>query len=359
MLPSGTGAAIWLETNFGTTGHNHPRSSPLPRVWTVPNASALFKCILEVVFCEGVQHRLRFCLDHLSCVKMAAFQFYRQSEKQKSNVGGGTTVMLILVKNSLGKDGSDDTVRYFVAKVRRETSYFHAVSTRRHSNMRNWLFDLPGRIISEQSSSSQRKWWASSWYFFTFLAFFVFGNFGLLHTVRVFFLERCLSLSGSPSHFFRDLYRIWRCSFVGSIANYHEARCTTPNNRRWKISKSTELLEILYTDFRDMLALSSTVASYYYNCFTDGTIILENYEYPLVFLSNHSALCSVSYRYTVKLKEKKISLNLVTGANIFVTANVCVCVCRVAWHNISLTGCRTKRVSFPLHCLYHFGPKTI
>jgi hypothetical protein len=42
-----------------------------------------FKHILEVVLCEGVRHRLRFCLNHLSCVKMAAFQFYLQSGKQR------------------------------------------------------------------------------------------------------------------------------------------------------------------------------------------------------------------------------------------------------------------------------------
>jgi hypothetical protein len=42
-----------------------------------------FKYILEVVFCEGVQHHLRFCLDPLNCVKMAAFQFYLQSGKQR------------------------------------------------------------------------------------------------------------------------------------------------------------------------------------------------------------------------------------------------------------------------------------
>jgi hypothetical protein len=29
-----------------------------------------FKYIPEVVFCEGVLRRLRFCLDHLNCVKM-------------------------------------------------------------------------------------------------------------------------------------------------------------------------------------------------------------------------------------------------------------------------------------------------
>jgi hypothetical protein len=41
------------------------------------------------VFRVGVQHRLWFCLDHLNRVKMAAFQFYLQSGKQKSRVGGG------------------------------------------------------------------------------------------------------------------------------------------------------------------------------------------------------------------------------------------------------------------------------
>jgi hypothetical protein len=42
-----------------------------------------FKCILEAVFCEGVQDRLRFCLDRLSCVKMMAFQFYLQLGEQR------------------------------------------------------------------------------------------------------------------------------------------------------------------------------------------------------------------------------------------------------------------------------------
>jgi hypothetical protein len=41
------------------------------------------KCILEVVFCEGDQHCLRFCLDHLGCVKMVAFQSYLESGKQR------------------------------------------------------------------------------------------------------------------------------------------------------------------------------------------------------------------------------------------------------------------------------------
>jgi hypothetical protein len=41
------------------------------------------KCILEVMVYEGVQHRRRFFLKHLICVKMAAFQFYLQLGEQK------------------------------------------------------------------------------------------------------------------------------------------------------------------------------------------------------------------------------------------------------------------------------------
>jgi hypothetical protein len=40
-----------------------------------------------VVFGGGVEHRLRFCLDHLNCVKMATFQFYLQSKKQRKDAG--------------------------------------------------------------------------------------------------------------------------------------------------------------------------------------------------------------------------------------------------------------------------------
>jgi hypothetical protein len=46
-----------------------------------------FKCILEFVFCDGVQLRLRFCLDYASCAKMVAFQFYLRSEKQRKVAG--------------------------------------------------------------------------------------------------------------------------------------------------------------------------------------------------------------------------------------------------------------------------------
>jgi hypothetical protein len=45
------------------------------------------------VFGEGVQNRLRFCLNHFNYVKMAASQ----------QGGWGTTAMLFLVKSSLVK----------------------------------------------------------------------------------------------------------------------------------------------------------------------------------------------------------------------------------------------------------------
>jgi hypothetical protein len=71
------------------------------RAFTSPPAPLpFFKCFLEVVFYEGVQHCL---LSHLSCVKMAAFQFYFQSGKQRIVGWMVTTVMLRLVKNVLVK----------------------------------------------------------------------------------------------------------------------------------------------------------------------------------------------------------------------------------------------------------------
>jgi hypothetical protein len=48
---SGTFADIWPKSNFGPTGHHHPRSGPLPCICIVPSICAIFKYILEVVFC--------------------------------------------------------------------------------------------------------------------------------------------------------------------------------------------------------------------------------------------------------------------------------------------------------------------
>jgi hypothetical protein len=39
---NGVGAAIWSGINFGPIGHNYRQSSPLPRICTIPSASAVF-----------------------------------------------------------------------------------------------------------------------------------------------------------------------------------------------------------------------------------------------------------------------------------------------------------------------------
>jgi hypothetical protein len=62
---SGTGVAIWSNTNSKPTGRHHPWGNRLLHVCTVTSTSAIFKI--------HPGSRLQFCLDHLSCVKMAAF----------------------------------------------------------------------------------------------------------------------------------------------------------------------------------------------------------------------------------------------------------------------------------------------
>jgi hypothetical protein len=71
------------------------------------------------------------------------------------------------------------TASSFVSKVRGEVfAHFCVVTVENFSNMWNWLFGLPGRILCEQSSWYQRKWWACS-LLFTCLAFFGLGEFRL------------------------------------------------------------------------------------------------------------------------------------------------------------------------------------
>jgi hypothetical protein len=60
-----------------------------------------------------------------------------------------------------------ETVRYrdattisLVAKVRGEIlAQFDAVAVKHHSSLRNWLFDLPGIILCDQSPWRERKLW--------------------------------------------------------------------------------------------------------------------------------------------------------------------------------------------------------
>jgi hypothetical protein len=93
-----------------------------------------FKFHLEIVFCEGVQHHLQFCLDHLSCVKMAAFQFYLQSGKQTKVGCMGHDSHIFFGK----KFCHNATATCSIIKVQGEVfTYFHAVAVKHHSSMRN------------------------------------------------------------------------------------------------------------------------------------------------------------------------------------------------------------------------------
>jgi hypothetical protein len=83
----------------------------------------LFPVLLpfRVVYCEGIQHCLWFYLDRLSCVKMATFQFFVQSEKHGKVIGSQVRqvgwvemiFMLFLVKNSIvEKEVCDDALSW-------------------------------------------------------------------------------------------------------------------------------------------------------------------------------------------------------------------------------------------------------
>jgi hypothetical protein len=122
------------------------------------------------VFCEGVQHRLLFCLHHLSCVKMVSFQFHVQLGKQKKVGWVGKTVMLIWSKISWWKNKCDTVccrdaaASSLVTKIQGEIfAHFYAVAVICHSSMQNWLFYLLGRILCEQFPWCHKKWWACSW----------------------------------------------------------------------------------------------------------------------------------------------------------------------------------------------------
>jgi hypothetical protein len=63
------------------------------------------KCILEVVFCETVQHCLQFCRSHLNCVKMGAFQVYLQLGEQRKVGRVGEGSHLVFGKKFPGEKG--------------------------------------------------------------------------------------------------------------------------------------------------------------------------------------------------------------------------------------------------------------
>jgi hypothetical protein len=63
-----------------------------------------------------------------------------------------------------------------------------------------------------------------------------------------------------------NFHKLWCCY----IAKSHQTSYTALSKNDIKISTSSQLREIVYTDFQDMLVLSSSVASRNYNCWTVG-----------------------------------------------------------------------------------------
>jgi hypothetical protein len=122
------------------------------------------------VFDEHAQRCLRFCLDHLNCAKMIAFKLYLPSGRQRKVwwVADDSHVMLgerfLVERKRETVRCRDATASSFVVKfLGKVLAHFEAVAVKCHSNMRKWLFDLPGRILCERYPRCQRKLWACSW----------------------------------------------------------------------------------------------------------------------------------------------------------------------------------------------------
>jgi hypothetical protein len=111
----------------------------------------------------------------------------------------------------------------------RSLRIINALVVKCHSNVRNWLFGLSWRILCEQALWSQREVWA---FFFLFALkdsrfFSVTVSLHFPCTGHSFFPER---LSDHYLlHFFRDMNKIWFCSFVGSIAKSNQSKHRIPN----------------------------------------------------------------------------------------------------------------------------------
>jgi hypothetical protein len=127
---------------------------------------------------------------------------------------------------------SDATARSFVTNVRGEVfSHFHVVAVKRHSSMRNWLFGLPGRILSEQSVKENDehaldfalhlpRHFRSRWVC-TFRVRL------LLSSPNACLIIARVSVALFPR--FAQNLTYTRRSCVRSIAKSHQARYTTPN----------------------------------------------------------------------------------------------------------------------------------
>jgi hypothetical protein len=106
-------------------------------------------------------------------------------------------------------------------------AHFHTVAIKRDISIRNWLLYMPGRIPCEQSAWCQGNWWVCSWLCFSHISpCLVSLSLDFPCTAQAFFPQRlsnhCQGLSSTVSKV------VWCTSFVGSIAESHQARYTMP-----------------------------------------------------------------------------------------------------------------------------------
>jgi hypothetical protein len=145
----------------------------------------------------------------------------------------------------------DATIRSLVAKLEAKSSLIFTQSPL------NWLLGLLGWILCEQYSWCQREWWAYSRLCSSLVPPFFrsrriwFPHVGLMLSSP----NTCLNIARVSVALFPRFTQIWYCSFFGSIVKSNQVRYTTPNKRTDKISTSTQLHRILYTDSQDMLVL--------------------------------------------------------------------------------------------------------
>jgi hypothetical protein len=182
---------MWSKANSGPIGHHQPQNSPLPQKFTVPSISAVFLNASWKSCSVSVQHCLQFCPDHLSCVKVVAFQFYLLSGKQKSCLGprklnrvsGARQSHCSGIQFSGEKEVWDNALswcssQFFYHKFPGQNlcicSYSHHKS---HSNMSNWLW--PARTNSLWTVPLISK--KIMCMLFTCLAIFGLSEFGLFH----------------------------------------------------------------------------------------------------------------------------------------------------------------------------------
>jgi hypothetical protein len=201
---SGTGAAVWLKTNFGPICHHRPRTSPLSLLCTVPSLlpflNASWKsCSVKVFSTACGSASVTWVVP-----KWLPFSFiFSQGNRKVGWVGDVSHVAFGL---KFPGEKRIETVHcyywtdsYFVMKVLAEVfTHFHTVVVKCHDSMWNWPFGLQGEPspccqnaehaldIAHQLSHVFCSWWV--WTLCARLT---------LSSPKV-----VLSLPGSPSHCF-------------------------------------------------------------------------------------------------------------------------------------------------------------